>query len=107
MHSSLSPLVQRTARPPLSSRVKNWKVVSASPTAEGTFVPPHYGTMGSFDSLMVALTQRHPAAGRQSIVDALLKLKAERGGVLSGLPLATIRDMVSELLTRPANATRL
>ncbi|KAM6978346.1 RNA-binding protein 44 [Tautogolabrus adspersus] len=94
---------QLTAQPPLGSPTKNRKVVCISPTAKGTCVPQHYCTMGSFDTLMAELTQRHPDVGRQRIVDALLELKAKHQGVLSGLPLRTIRDMTSELLTRPAS----
>lgn len=88
---------------PLSTPTKK-KVVCVSPTAQGTFVPQHYGTMGSFDILMSELTQRHPSVGRQKIVDALLELRAKYRGVLSGLPLRTIREMTSELLTRPEPA---
>ncbi|XP_074513703.1 RNA-binding protein 44 isoform X1 [Sebastes fasciatus] len=95
------------SQPPLSSSIKTRKVVCISPTAKGTFVPQHYGTMGSFDTLMAELTQRHPDVGRQRIVDALMELKAKHRGVLCGLPLRTIREMTSELLTRPASATQL
>ncbi|XP_031729265.1 RNA-binding protein 44 [Anarrhichthys ocellatus] len=90
------------SQPLLSSSMKNRKVVCISPTAQGTCVPQHYGTMGSFDTLMAELSQRHPDVGRQRIVDALMELKAKHRGVLSGLPLRTIREMTSELLTRPA-----
>ncbi|XP_042349987.1 RNA-binding protein 44, partial [Plectropomus leopardus] len=87
-------------QPPLSSGIKNRKVVCISPTAKGTCVPQHYGTMGSFDTLMAELTQRHPDVARQRIVDALMELKDKHQGVLSGLPLRTIREMTSELLSR-------
>ncbi|XP_034741222.1 RNA-binding protein 44 [Etheostoma cragini] len=89
----------------LSSSVKHRKVVSISPTAKGTCVPQHYGTMGSFDILMSELTQRHPDVERQRIVDALMELKAKHQGVLSGLPLRTIREMTSQLLTTPPSDT--
>nr|XP_046259410.1 RNA-binding protein 44 isoform X2 [Scatophagus argus] len=92
--------------PPLHSIVKIRKVVCMSPTAKGTYVPQHYGTMGSFDTLMAELTQRHPDVGRQRIVDALIELKAKHQGVLCSLPLRTIREMTSELLIRPASATQ-
>ncbi|XP_070771062.1 LOW QUALITY PROTEIN: RNA-binding protein 44 [Enoplosus armatus] len=92
---------------PLSSSLKNRKVVCISPTAKGTCVPQHYGTMGSFDILMAELTQHHPDAGRQRIVEALMELKAKHQGVLSGLPLRTIREMTSELLTGPEGPTQL
>ncbi|XP_039675034.1 RNA-binding protein 44 isoform X2 [Perca fluviatilis] len=91
------------SQPPPSSSVKHRKVVSISPTAKGTCVPQRYGTMGSFDILMSELTQRHPDVERQRIVDALMQLKAKHQGVLSGLPLRTIREMTSELLTTPAS----
>ncbi|XP_069388833.1 RNA-binding protein 44 isoform X3 [Paralichthys olivaceus] len=88
---------------PLSSSIKSRKVVSISPTAKATFLPQHYGTMGSFDTLMAELTLHHPNVGRPRIVDALGELRAKHQGLLSGLPLRRIREMTSELLTRPEN----
>eukprot|EP00064_Thunnus_orientalis_P002863 superscaffoldBa00000223_g2871 len=98
---------QLITQPPLSSSLKNRKVVCISPTAKGTCVPQHYGTMGSFDTLMAQLTQRHPDIRRQRIVDALIELRTKHQGILCGLPLRTIREMTSDLLTRPASATQL
>lgn len=86
-------------QPPLSSSIKSRRMVCISPTAKGTCVPQHYGTMDSFNTLMSELTQHHPDIGRQRIVDALMELKAKHQGVLSSLPLSTIREMTSELLT--------
>ncbi|TKS67842.1 RNA-binding protein 44 [Collichthys lucidus] len=86
-------------QPPLSSSIQSRKMVCISPTAKGTCVPQHYGTMDSFNTLMSELTQHHPDIGRQRIVDALMELKAKHQGVLSTLPLSTIREMTSELLT--------
>ncbi|XP_026150763.1 RNA-binding protein 44 [Mastacembelus armatus] len=94
-------------QPSINSSVKTRKVVCISPTAKGTCVPQHYGTMGSFDTLMAELTQHHPDIGRQRIVDALVELRAKHQGVLSGLPLRTIREMTSELLIRPASVAQL
>ncbi|XP_041662156.1 RNA-binding protein 44 isoform X2 [Cheilinus undulatus] len=94
-------------RPLLSSSIKNKEVVCIYPTPKATCVPQHYCTMGSFDTLMAELTQRHSGISRQRIVDALIELRAKHQGVLSGLPLRTIRDMTSELLTRPATAAQL
>lgn len=74
--------------------------VCDSPTASGTCVPQHYATMGSFDTIMARLSERHPNVGRQRIVDALLELRAKHQGFLSGLPLRSIVDMTSELLTQ-------
>ncbi|KAF0026922.1 hypothetical protein F2P81_021659 [Scophthalmus maximus] len=88
-------------KPPLSCSLRSRKVVCISPTAKATCVPQHYGTMGSFDALMTELTRLHPDVDRQSIIDALVELRAEHQGALSVLPLGKIQEMTSELLTRP------
>ncbi|KAM9448616.1 RNA-binding protein 44 isoform 7-T9 [Salvelinus alpinus] len=85
---------------PLQLSLQKRTTVCDSPTASGTCVPQHYATMGSFDTLMARLSVRHPEAGRQRIVDALLELRAKHQGFLSGLPLKTIVNMTSDLLTR-------
>nr|XP_029492349.1 RNA-binding protein 44 isoform X1 [Oncorhynchus nerka]XP_029492357.1 RNA-binding protein 44 isoform X1 [Oncorhynchus nerka] len=85
---------------PLQLSLQKRTTVCDSPTASGTCVPQHYATMGSFDTLMAHLSLRHPEAGRQRIVDALLDLRAKHQGFLSGLPLKTIVNMTSDLLTR-------
>ncbi|KAK6309962.1 hypothetical protein J4Q44_G00198430 [Coregonus suidteri] len=85
---------------PLQLSLQKRTTVCDSPTASGTCVPQHYATMGSFDTLMAQLSERHPEAGRQRIVDALLELRAKHQGFLSGLPLKTIVNMTSDLLTR-------
>ncbi|XP_056107858.1 RNA-binding protein 44 [Rhinichthys klamathensis goyatoka] len=79
--------------------------VCDSPTASGTCVPQHYATMGSFDTIMARMSERHPNIGRQRIVDALLELRAKHQGFLSGLPLRSIVDMTSELLTQASTPT--
>ncbi|KAK2840253.1 hypothetical protein Q5P01_013993 [Channa striata] len=94
-------------QPRFGTSIKNMKTVCNLPTAKGTFVPQHYGTMGSFDTLMAELTQHHPDVGRQKIVDALVELRDKHEGVLSRLPLGTISEMASELLTRSASSTQL
>ncbi|MCI4378460.1 hypothetical protein PGIGA_G00216220 [Pangasianodon gigas] len=84
---------------PLRCSLDKLTNICTTPTASGTCVPQHYGTMGSFDTIMAQLTERHPKMGRQRIVSALLELRAKHHGVLSGLPLRDIVDMTSELLT--------
>ncbi|KAF3694485.1 RNA-binding protein 44 RNA-binding motif protein 44 [Channa argus] len=98
---------QFMAQPPFGTSIKNMKRVCILPVAKGTYIPQHYGTMGSFDTLMAELTQCHPDVGRQKIVDALVELRDKHQGALSSLPLRTIREMASELLTRSASATQL
>ncbi|XP_062420892.1 RNA-binding protein 44 isoform X2 [Pungitius pungitius] len=107
-HSANGPETSPTEREPMSqppgASVGDGKVV-APPAGKGASVPRHFDPMGSFDTLMAELTQRHPDAGRPRIVDALMELKAERQGPLSGLPLSAIREMTSALLTRSERAT--
>uniref|UniRef100_A0A8C5BWB8 RRM domain-containing protein n=1 Tax=Gadus morhua TaxID=8049 RepID=A0A8C5BWB8_GADMO len=74
------------------------EVLSDSPTAEGTCVPQHHASMGSFDKLMVALKERHPEAGRLAIVGALQEMKTRHRGSLSGLPLSSIVEVASKQL---------
>lgn len=75
-------------------------VISKSPRAGATFVPQHFGTMGSFDTLMSQLRKLHPSIKRETIVEALIELRAQHRGHLIGLPLRKIRELASELLTR-------
>ncbi|KAM7406976.1 hypothetical protein PAMA_002942 [Pampus argenteus] len=95
------------SQPPPGSSIKDRNMICSSPTAKGTCVPQRYGTMGSFDTLMAELTQRHPDIGKQRIADALIELRRKHQGILSGLPIRTIREMTSDLLTRPRSATQL
>ncbi|XP_028289427.1 RNA-binding protein 44 [Parambassis ranga] len=88
--------------PPLGSSVMRKMLVSDSPTAKGTFVPQHYGTMASFDTLMADLTKHHPEVGKRRIMDALMELGENHRGILSSLPLGTISEMMSDILTRQA-----
>ncbi|CAL8371307.1 unnamed protein product [Arctogadus glacialis] len=80
------------------------KVLSDSPTAEGTCVPQHHATMGSFDKLMVALKERHPEDGRLAIVGALQEVKTRHRGCLSGLPLSSIVEMASKQLAATSSS---
>ncbi|XP_027019884.2 RNA-binding protein 44 [Tachysurus fulvidraco] len=87
---------------PLHCSLDKLTNVCTTPTASGTFVPQHYGTMGSFDTIMAQLSERYPKIGRQQIVSALLELQKKHCGVLGGLPLRDIVDMTSDLLTHSA-----
>ncbi|XP_062389634.1 RNA-binding protein 44 [Sardina pilchardus] len=96
---------------PKPSRRHIEKLVNISdvPTATGTYVPQqppaNSAAMGSFDTLMGRLSERHPLVGRQNIVEALLELRAQHRGSLSGLPLRTIVEMTSDLLTVKASVS--
>ncbi|RXM99284.1 RNA-binding protein 44 [Acipenser ruthenus] len=74
--------------------------VQDTPTASGTFLTQHYAGLSSFDKLMDRLMKLHPEAGRQKIVEALIELRAEKKGFLSGLPLKTIVEMTSAVLKK-------
>ncbi|KAJ8390048.1 hypothetical protein AAFF_G00110620 [Aldrovandia affinis] len=89
---------------PLRHRLEKLMNIQDSPTPSGTCVPQHYATMGSFDTLMARLSERHPEAERERIVGALLELRAQQQGLLSGLPLNTIVEMTSDLLSRPSTS---
>ncbi|KAM9803486.1 RNA-binding protein 44 isoform 2-T2 [Syngnathus typhle] len=79
--------------------------IRSTPTAKTTVVSLQYGTMAAFDTLMAELTHFHPCVPRRSIVDALEELWDIYQSDLWPLPLTTIRQMASDLLTRPANVT--
>uniref|UniRef100_A0A3B1K4J8 RNA binding motif protein 44 n=1 Tax=Astyanax mexicanus TaxID=7994 RepID=A0A3B1K4J8_ASTMX len=87
---------------PLRSSLDKLINVCDEPTASGTYVPQHYATMGSFETLMARLTEQHPGVSRERIVAALLELRAKHRGNLSGLPLRAISDMTSDLLAQPS-----
>ncbi|XP_015213746.2 RNA-binding protein 44 isoform X2 [Lepisosteus oculatus] len=89
---------------PFSRNLDKLTRVERKPTSSGTFIPQHYAEMGSFDRLMAQLSELHPEAGRQRIVGALLELRAQKRGFLSGLPLKTIVQMTSDLLRNPQGA---
>ncbi|KAM9487026.1 RNA-binding protein 44 isoform 2-T2 [Clarias gariepinus] len=84
---------------PLRCSLDKLTNLCTTPTATGTCVPQHYGTMGSFDMIMSQVSERHPKMGRPKIICALLELREKHCGVLSGLPLGEIVDMTSEILT--------
>ncbi|XP_034002690.1 RNA-binding protein 44 [Trematomus bernacchii] len=95
------------SQPPLSSSLRARRVVCVSPTAKVTMVQENYCTLGGLNTLITELTQLHPGVSRQRFLDALLELKAKHKGVLCGLPLRTIREMTSDLITGPESATQL
>ncbi|XP_030643436.1 RNA-binding protein 44 [Chanos chanos] len=97
---SESNVIQSSSFRPLRSSLEKLTHVQNTPTASGTCIAQHYATMSSFDTLMAQLTERHPEVGRQGIVNALLELRAKHGGSLCGMPLRSIVDMISDLLTQ-------
>ncbi|XP_058888550.1 RNA-binding protein 44 isoform X2 [Acipenser ruthenus] len=102
--SQTGPLIHQTgpvAPPKVFKRnYEKLQCVQDTPTASGTFLTQHYAGLSSFDKLMDRLMKLHPEAGRQKIVEALIELRAEKKGFLSGLPLKTIVEMTSAVLKK-------
>ncbi|XP_041118965.1 RNA-binding protein 44 isoform X4 [Polyodon spathula] len=100
--SQTGPLIHKAepVAPPKVFRRNYEKLqcVQDTPTASGTFLTQHYAGLSSFDKLMDRLMELHPEAGRQKILEALMELRAEKKGFLSGLPLKTIVEMTSTVL---------
>ncbi|XP_035990420.1 uncharacterized protein LOC118562259 isoform X1 [Fundulus heteroclitus] len=103
--SNLPSNVTQLIDQPLSS-IQRRNVVYILPSPKGTCVPQHFGTMDSLGALMAELMQLHPDIGWQRIMDALMEAKGTHQGVLGSLPLSTIRDMISDLLTKSATVTQ-
>ncbi|KAM8857167.1 RNA-binding protein 44 [Synchiropus picturatus] len=77
--------------------------IATHPAAKDSFLPTHLGSMESMDILMAELKQRHPGVGWERILDAFAELHGKHR--LLGISLKTVSQMMSELLTSPANVT--
>uniref|UniRef100_A0A8D0KN14 RRM domain-containing protein n=1 Tax=Salvator merianae TaxID=96440 RepID=A0A8D0KN14_SALMN len=104
--SPLAPLkMSASAIPPYlsSDSVKSsLSVLSAclvTPKPSTTFIPPNRLNLRSFRKVVKKLEDLHPNVNRNSILDALLEVKENRGS-LTGLPLSTIVQMTSLLLNK-------
>ncbi|KAK2526156.1 Rbm44 [Columba guinea] len=64
------------------------------------FIPLNTLNLSSFTKLMKKLQEMHPEASRDKIVDALLEVKKNNKGILSGLPISTIRERTSAILRK-------
>ncbi|KFQ40563.1 RNA-binding protein 44, partial [Mesitornis unicolor] len=62
------------------------------------FIPPDILNLSSFTKLMKKLQEIHPEASRDKIVDALLKVRRNNEGILSGLSINTIVERTSVIL---------
>ncbi|KAM9804453.1 RNA-binding protein 44 [Neosynchiropus ocellatus] len=92
-----------TVQPPHDSSWREQRNVPALPAAKGGFIPTRLGTMESLDILMAELKQRHPGVGMERILDAFTELHGKHR--LFGMSLETISQMMSDVLTSPANVT--
>uniref|UniRef100_A0A674IZ19 RRM domain-containing protein n=1 Tax=Terrapene triunguis TaxID=2587831 RepID=A0A674IZ19_9SAUR len=71
------------------------KPVQFSPNPSATFIPPNTLNLSSFTKLMKKLEELHPKASRDNIVDALLEVRTNNKGFLSGLSINVIVEMAS------------
>ncbi|XP_048835366.1 RNA-binding protein 44-like isoform X3 [Brienomyrus brachyistius] len=85
---------------------KNLMNIKESVTSPETLTHQHRTTTSSLDTIMAKLSERHPEASRQRIVNSLLELQANHQGFLSGLPLKAVVEMTSALLRHPPLAIK-
>uniref|UniRef100_A0A8C8SQD5 RRM domain-containing protein n=1 Tax=Pelusios castaneus TaxID=367368 RepID=A0A8C8SQD5_9SAUR len=78
------------------------KSVQFYPNPSATFIPPNTLNLSSFTKLMKKLKELHPKATSDDIVDALLKVRINNKGFLSGLSINAIVEMASFVLSKSA-----
>ncbi|XP_006032324.1 RNA-binding protein 44 isoform X2 [Alligator sinensis] len=76
------------------------KSVQFFPDPSATFMPPNTLNLSSFTKLMKKLQELHPEASRNDIVDALLEVRTNNNGFLSGLSVNAIVEMASLALRK-------
>ncbi|PKU27474.1 rna-binding protein hypothetical protein [Limosa lapponica baueri] len=64
------------------------------------FISPHTLNLSSFTKLMKKLQEIHPEASRDRIVDALLEVRKNNKGILSGLSINSIVKRTSVILKK-------
>ncbi|KFP26091.1 RNA-binding protein 44, partial [Colius striatus] len=62
------------------------------------FVSSNTLNLSSFAKLMKKLQEIHPEASRDKIVDAVLQVRKNNKGILSGLSISTIVEKTSNIL---------
>ncbi|XP_072197724.1 RNA-binding protein 44-like [Excalfactoria chinensis] len=75
-----------------------------SPNSLEAFMSPKALNLSSFAKLMKKLKDVHPEASRDKIVDALLEVRKNNNGVLSGLSISSIMERASVILRKPTAA---
>ncbi|XP_021255460.1 RNA-binding protein 44 isoform X2 [Numida meleagris] len=65
------------------------------------FMSPNALNLSSFSKLMKKLKDVHPEASRDKIVDALLEVRKNNNGILSGLSINSIMERASVILRKP------
>uniref|UniRef100_A0A8B9P0I3 TTC3/DZIP3/RBM44-like helical domain-containing protein n=1 Tax=Apteryx owenii TaxID=8824 RepID=A0A8B9P0I3_APTOW len=70
------------------------------PDPSDTFIPPNTLNLNSFTKLMKKLQEIHPEHSREKIIDALLEVRTNNKGILSGLSINTIVRRTSLILRK-------
>ncbi|NWX88776.1 RBM44 protein, partial [Nothoprocta ornata] len=68
------------------------------PDSLDTFIPPNTLNLSSFTKLMKKLQEIHPETSREKIIDALLQVRTNNKGILSGLSINSIVKRTSLIL---------
>ncbi|NWW53163.1 RBM44 protein, partial [Pedionomus torquatus] len=71
---------------------------SFSTNSYDAFIVPNTLNLSSFTKLLKKLQEIHPEASRDRIVDALLEVRKNNKGILSGLSINSIVRRTSEIL---------
>ncbi|NWI70987.1 RBM44 protein, partial [Todus mexicanus] len=72
--------------------------VSFSTNSFDAFISSDTLNMSSFVKLMKKLQEIHPEASSDKIVDALMEVRKNNKGILSGLPISSIVERTSLIL---------
>ncbi|XP_071603154.1 RNA-binding protein 44 [Heliangelus exortis] len=74
--------------------------VPLSTNSHDAFIPPNMLNLSNFTKLMKKLQKLHPEASRDRIVDALLEVRKNNKGILSGLSISSIMERTSVILEK-------
>ncbi|XP_051479852.1 RNA-binding protein 44 isoform X2 [Apus apus] len=74
---------------------------SAPCSSHDAFIPPNMLNLSNFTKLMKKLQQLHPEANREKIMAALLEVRKDNHGILSGLSISSIMEKTSAVLRKP------
>ncbi|XP_012580599.1 PREDICTED: RNA-binding protein 44 [Condylura cristata] len=86
---------------------KNCKQIESTkllPDIPVQFIPPNTLNLRSFTKIMKRLTELHPEASRDRIIDALQEVRVGHTGFLNGLSISTIVEMTSSVLKNSASS---
>ncbi|NXV98407.1 RBM44 protein, partial [Calonectris borealis] len=72
--------------------------VPFSTNSYDAFISPNTLNLSSFTKLLKKLQEIHPEASRDKIVDALLEVRKNNKGILSGLSISSIVERTSVIL---------